>query len=75
MIETLEPITKDDWVEWKRNAITKRFLLFVGTLREDKKEELVRMAGLDPHMDNFYRGYCQALESVLQVDLEEVAND
>ena len=71
MTEILEPITKDDWVMWKHNPVTKRVLYFAQIAKEEAKEELLRNAGINPQRDVYLRGFANGLEAFIDVDIQE----
>jgi hypothetical protein len=66
-------ITKQDFLDWKQDRITKEFFSAILERIEDGKDILATQAGLDPITDNFYRGFIYAYKEALEfrVDSEE----
>jgi hypothetical protein len=75
VIEKLEPITKDDWVQWKHNPVTKRVVAFAKMAKVEKMEELVRTAGINPQNDFYIRGFIAGLDAWLDIDIVEDTDD
>jgi hypothetical protein len=63
-------ITKSDFDDWKKSAVTKAFFQAAEERVEDAKEILVAQAGLDGVNDNFYRGFCHAYREMMDFRVE-----
>jgi hypothetical protein len=63
----VEP-TKDEYLEWKLNDVTKVFFDRILERREDSKELLAMNKDSDPE---WMRGYCQALLDILHTEFED----
>lgn len=76
----MDIISKDEWVNWKKNPVTRRFLLAVHQKREDLKEGISEGQAGD---DLFIAiGRCQGLKDCLdyatkafEFDEEEKTNE
>lgn len=61
-------MTKDDFVAWKANTVTKAFFRSVLEKEEGLKELLAVSAGLDPRADAMHVGAIQALRDITDND-------
>jgi hypothetical protein len=64
-------MTKEDWLVWKSDPITKMFYEACEERIEDAKELLVNSAGLEPTQDNFYRGFVYAYREMQDFRVED----
>lgn len=64
-------ITKDEYVEWQNNNVTKAYMEACLTRLDDAKDILVNQAGLDSDQDNFYRGFIHAYREMLNFTIED----
>lgn len=65
-------VTKEEWLDWKRNPVTKAFYDAVEERIEDAKDMLSSSAGVDPTTDNFYRGFINAYREMLNFRIEDL---
>ena len=70
MTEYLEPISKQEFVDWKHNPVTKRVYSEIAQAMNDVALRLVGMAGKDSANDNYNRGIFDGLRLVLELELE-----
>ena len=68
-------MSKDDFIVWKNDPITKAFYISLNQRREDVKESLVAQAGIDSIDDAKKSGYCQALVDVFDTDFMELEEE
>lgn len=61
-------ITKQDFIDWKSNPVTKAYFQEVDKLIENMKEELTFT---DVDMLRYKQGYIQSLKDILNVELQE----
>ena len=66
-------IDRDEFVQWEAQDITKAFFRSIQEKREDVKEVLVVQAGENPTNDAVLRGYCLALNDILNTSLGDVS--
>lgn len=64
-------ITKQDFLKWKEDPITRAFYGVIYERIDDAKEILSVQAGLDQFLDNFYRGFIRAYNEVLEFRVED----
>jgi len=64
-------ITKDEYVGWKDNNVTKAYMEACSIRLDDAKDILVNQAGLDSDQDNFYRGFIHAYIEMLNFTIED----
>ena len=65
-------ITKDDFISWKSNPVTKAFYSACFDRVSDAKDVLGDTAGQDPDQDNFYRGFIHAYREMFDFRVEDV---
>ena len=65
-------ITKQEWLDWRTNPVTKAFFFAARIRIEDAKDILAQSAGLDPISDNFYRGFIQAYAEMQEFKVEDL---
>lgn len=58
--------SKEEFLEWKSQAVTKELYRSISADIEDVKELLASQAGVDPLADRFSVGGIEALKSVLE---------
>lgn len=75
MLETLEPISREDWIEWKRNPVTKRFMLMGYQAVNELILTTAKLAGLDNTKDNYRRGIIEGMLAVLEAKPEGEEDD
>jgi hypothetical protein len=68
-------MTKEDWKNWKQDAVTRLFYSAVDERIEDAKETLANVAGQDPLQDSFYRGFIFAYREMLEFKFEELDDE
>lgn len=71
-------ISKEDFLEWKNQKVTKAIVLAFKAKYDSGVNELVQSAGVDSTHDCLVRGKLKGLEEFLDItyyDLEEVNND
>ena len=73
--EVLDAMSKEDWLQWKRNQVTKRVMLYAHMAVQEAKEELCRQAGNNPSRDVYLRGFIDGLTAWLEIEPEEDFND
>jgi len=64
-------ITKQDFLKWKEDSITRAFYEVIHDRIEDAKDILSYQAGNDPLQDNFYRGFIYAYREFLEFKVED----
>lgn len=64
-------ITKEEFVDWKSNLVTKAFFQAAEERVEDAKELLAGQAGLDSIYDSFLRGFIKAYREMTEFRIEE----
>lgn len=70
-------MTKDDFIEWKSQSVTKRVFAEIEALIESGKDELSFVAGENPLLDAKRVGKLDGLRSLLAIsfyDLEDEQN-
>jgi hypothetical protein len=65
-------VTKEEWMEWRRNPVTKAFYEAILERIEEAKDILSSSAGVDPVTDNFYRGFINAYRETLNFRIEDM---
>ena len=65
-------ITKEEWIDWKANLVTKAYFQAAQERIEDAKDLLATSAGFDPPQDSFWRGFIQAYRELRDLRIEEV---
>lgn len=65
-------ISKEEWIDWKANPVTKAFLLACVDRIEEAKEVLSYKAGQDLIEDNYFRGFIQAYREMLEFKIEDI---
>ena len=68
-------ISREDWIDWKSNTVTKEFFNAIQERIEDSKEILASSAGLDQLADNFFRGFIAAQREVLDFRIDFEGDD
>ena len=68
-------ISKEEWLDWKQNNITRAFYQACSFRVEDAKDILGASAGLDSDTDNFYRGFIAAYQEMREFKVEDVEDD
>lgn len=68
-------VTKQEWVDWKSNPVTKAFMLAMVERVKDAKDILSVSAGLDPVSDNFYRGFIAAYTEAQDFHIDDLSED
>lgn len=63
-------ITKEEFVNWRNSRVTEAFFDAVIGKKEAIKDMLVQSAGEDSVRDAVYRGYCTAMDDILEVNVE-----
>ena len=63
------PITKEMWVAWREDSVTKEFLTRLANKREQLKEGLAEGQGGEDYL--LYVGQCQAYRDALAYALQE----
>ena len=64
-------VSKEDFITWKEDPVTKAFYEACADRSLDAKEILAAQAGLDPANDNFYRGFIYAYNEIFDFRVEE----
>lgn len=64
-------VTKEDFLQWKDNYITRAFMSACRERIEDLKDLLSVEAGINSDNDNFYRGMIRAYKEVEEFRPEE----
>lgn len=67
----VEP-TKEEYLDWIRNDVTRVFFDRIKERREDSKELLAMNRNEDPE---WMRGYCQALLDILHTEFEDLQEE
>lgn len=67
----MSQISKEDFVDWKTNLVTKAFIEATQERVEDAKDILASTAGLNPDQDSFYRGFIQAYREIADFRIED----
>ncbi len=67
--------TKDDFMQWRSEAVTKRVMLMIAKKIEEGKEELSHRAGDNPITDREMVGKLNGLRDVLGVSYYELEDD
>lgn len=75
MIETLEAISVEDWIDWKANPITKRYTLMLCEEIDALKDKLSWTAGHNPINDAHTRGIIDGLRLAIDAKPEETPSD
>lgn len=65
-------MTKDDFVNWKNNEVSRLVFAMQRDLIERTQDTLGGSAGLDPLQDRFLVGYIKGLQEILNASVEEV---
>ena len=68
-------ITKQEWVDWKADTVTRAFFSAAETRVEDAKEILAGQAGQDSDMDNFFRGFIAAYREMQSFTIEDLEDE
>ena len=56
----MSTISKEEWLDWKTNTVTRAFFTACNERVEDSKDILATSAGMDSDNDNFMRGFIAA---------------
>lgn len=64
-------ITKEEFMSWKQDTVTKVFYDVCEERVEDAKEVLANQAGMDQLRDSFYRGLIYAYREMTSFRVEE----
>lgn len=64
-------MTKQDFVAWKNNPVTKQVFAGLREREQDKAEDLIQAAGLDPLQDRYLSGYIAALRDFYLIEAED----
>jgi len=67
-------ISKDDFINWKADPVTKAFFQACQERIEDAKELLSTSAGLDPLQDKYLVGHIQAYREMQFFHIEDLDN-
>lgn len=59
-------VSKEDFVLWRDNYVTRAFMDACRERLEDAKDLLSYQAGIDPDQDNFFRGLISAYREIEQ---------
>jgi aminoglycoside phosphotransferase len=65
----MEPVSQDNFDEWKQHPVTKRLMKMLSTDREAMKEGLVNNAFDD---EQEVKGRCRAIALILNLDYEDL---
>lgn len=68
-------ISKEDFVDWKANPVTKAVSAGLQAKIEQFKEILGKQAGEDQLRDRYIVGGIAGIEEFLNVSMEDIAND
>lgn len=63
-------ISKSDYINWKSDPVTRAFFEATRERVEEAKEMLAVSAGIDPTLDNFYRGFIKAYREIEEFTVE-----
>jgi phage baseplate assembly protein W len=66
---------KQEFVDWKKNPITKKVFDSLKEIEQSMTESLVTSAGVDPSQDRYFSGYIAALRDVYLINIDEDTND
>lgn len=64
----MSAFTKEDFIAWKMDPVTKAMYQAVIDRIEDAKADLADSAGVNPGMDRFTTGMIRAFREVLAID-------
>ena len=65
-------ITKEEWIDWKANPVTRAFYEACVIRIEDSKEVLATTAGRDQYQDSFMSGFIQAYREMQDFKIEDL---
>ncbi|CAB4132863.1 hypothetical protein UFOVP252_14 [uncultured Caudovirales phage] len=65
----MEPVSQDNFQEWKHHPVTKRLMKMLSTDRETMKEGLVNNAFDD---EQEVKGRCRAIAIILNLEYEDL---
>lgn len=68
-------VTKEEWLAWKNDHVTRAFYEAVQDRIEDSKDLLSYSAGVDQAQDNYWRGFIAAYREMLDFKVEEINED
>ena len=68
-------VTKQDFLDWKQNGVTKAFFEAAQLRVEECKEMLAVTAGNDPAQDRFFVGMIQAYRELQEFKVEDLEDD
>ena len=68
-------ISKAEFVDWKKDPVTKAFFVAVENRIEDAKDVMSVSAGLDQVQDCVTRGMITAFREVLNIEFSEVESE
>ena len=63
-------ISKEDWVDWQSNPVTKAFMEAIQERVDDTKDLLANVAGIDSVQDGFYRGFIWGQREIQDFKME-----
>lgn len=63
-------ISKEDWLDWKSQRVTRAFFQAIQERIADTKDVLAVSAGLDEKADNFFRGFIAGQVEVSEFKIE-----
>ena len=64
-------MTRQDWLDWKSQPVSRMFYEAVDERIEEAKEVLANTAGHDPLQDSFYRGFVYAYREMIAFEVED----
>lgn len=65
-------VTKEDYLDWKKNPVTKALHSALIERINDGAKELASSAGINPQEDRFKCGIIHAYHEILTVELDEL---
>lgn len=65
-------VTKEEFLDWKSNKVTKAFMNSILAWREGVKEEILSRSVEEVPIR---QGYCWALQDIMEVEFSEVQSD
>lgn len=71
LLQTIEPVSKEDYIQWKNNPITKRLYLYSHMRIRAIEESLGVNAGHQPLFDRFCSGQIDSYKDILDWKLDE----
>jgi len=71
----LEPIEKDDYIQWKHHPVTKQMMFWLRMRIQALQEDLGEKAGKDPGRDRYVAGAIRAYKDIEEINLEEISQN